>query len=140
MARRPPAKGFAEPKAPYAAPRATGRQANGVAQGKRQLPEPETLPDGTVRYFLTLGPKGRVLLPADMRAAMELREGDVITAWLKDGELRMHSHRQGLREIAAAAASMAKGGLSASDELIAERRAEAAKEAKEELAWRRKRR
>jgi bifunctional DNA-binding transcriptional regulator/antitoxin component of YhaV-PrlF toxin-antitoxin module len=139
MARKSTPKGFAEPKAPYAAPR-SGRHWDGeVAQGKRSLPEPETLPDGTVRYFLVLGGKGRVLLPADMRSAMGLEQGDVVTAWLKDGEVRMHSHLHGLRKIQAEASSTAAGGVYASDELIAERRADAAKEAEETLEWRRKR-
>ena len=135
MTRKSNPKGFAEPKTPYGAPRSGGRSANAVAQGKRKLPAPETLPDGTVRYFLVLGPKGRVLLPADMRVAMGLEQGDVITAWLKDGEVHMHSHRHGLRKIQVEASSMVKGTVYASDELIAERRAEAAKEGEETLRW-----
>ena len=136
----PSSKGFAERKTPYAAPRSGGRWAKEVAQCKRKLPVPETLPDGTVRYFLVLGPKGRVLLPADMRATMGLEQGDVITAWLKDGEFRMHSHLHGLRKIQVEASSIAAGSVYASDELIAERRAEAAKEAEETLRWLRDRR
>jgi len=139
MARKQTPKGFAEPKTPYGTPRPGGKWAHEVAQGRGKLPEPETLPDGTVRYFLVLGAKGRVLLPADMRAAMGLEEGDVITGWLKDGELRMHSHLHGLRKIQTEASSMAKGSVYASDELIAERRAEAAKEAEETLQWLRER-
>jgi bifunctional DNA-binding transcriptional regulator/antitoxin component of YhaV-PrlF toxin-antitoxin module len=104
------------------------------------LPDPETLPDGTIRYFLVLGAKGRVLLPADMRNAMGLEQGDVITAWLKNGEVRMHSHRHGLRQLQAEASSRATDSGYASDELIAERRAEAAREAEEALKWRRDRR
>jgi bifunctional DNA-binding transcriptional regulator/antitoxin component of YhaV-PrlF toxin-antitoxin module len=133
MARKSSPKGFSEPKTPYGAPRSGGADAAEIAEGRRNLPEPETLPDGTVRYFLKLGPKGRVLLPAEMRAAMGLEQGDVITGWLKDGELRVHSHLHGLRKVQAEAASMAKGTVYASDELIAERRAEAAKEAEESL-------
>lgn len=139
MARKSIPKGFAERKTPYGAPRSGSRWVNEVAQGKAKLPQPETLPDDTVRYFLVLGPKGRVLLPAEMRAAMGLEEGDVITGWLKDGEVRMHSHLYGLRKIQVEASSMAKGSVHASDELIAERRAEAAKEAKETLQWLRER-
>lgn len=133
MVRNSPPKGLAERKTPYGAPRPGGIDAEEIAQGKRKLPGPETLPDGTVRYFLVAGPKGRVLLPADMRAAMDIQEGDVITAWLKDGEVRMHSHLHGLRKIQVEASSMAKGSVYASDELIAERRAEAAKEEEETL-------
>ena len=139
MPRKLTPKGFAEPKTSYRAPRSGGQEAADIAQGKRALPDPETLPDGTVRYFLVLGAKGRVLLPADMRAAMGLEEGDVITAWLKDGEVRMHSHLNGLRKIQVEASSMAHGTVYASDELIAERRAEAAKEAEEALRWSRER-
>ncbi len=133
MARKLSLKSFAERKTPYATPRSGGRWVKAVALGKRKLPAPETLPDGTVRYFLVLGPKGRVLLPADMRATMGLEQGDVITAWLKDGELRMQSYLHGLRKIQVEASSMDAGGVYASDELIAERRAEAAKEAEETL-------
>lgn len=141
MARKSTKRGFSEQKTPYAAPRSTGEWADDrdVAQGRRKLPPPETLPDGTLRYFLVLGPKGRVLFPADLRAALGLAEGDVITAWLKDGEVRMHSHLRGLRKIQVEASSMAKGTVYASDELIAERRAEAAKEAEEALLWLRER-
>lgn len=133
MPRKPAPKGFAEPKTPYGAPPPGGQRADGIAHGKGNLPPPEILPDGTVRYFLVLGQKGRVLLPTELRAAMRLEQGDVITAWLKDGEVRMHSHRHGLRKIVLAnAPSSAQGGVLASDELIAERRAEAAKDAEED--------
>jgi bifunctional DNA-binding transcriptional regulator/antitoxin component of YhaV-PrlF toxin-antitoxin module len=135
MARRSTAKGFSEPKTPYSPPRKGSEQVKEIAQAKRGLPAPEMLPDGTTRYFLVVGPKGRVLLPADMRHAMGLTEGDVITAWLKGAELRLHSHRHGLQTIQDEAASRAQGRAYASDELIAERRAEAAKEAEEELLW-----
>lgn len=131
MARKSNRSGFAETKTPYGTPHSGRIDAEEIAQGKRKLPGPETLPDGTVRYFLVAGPKGRVLLPADMRAALGLEEGDVITAWLKDGEVRMHSHLHGLRKIQVEASSMAAASVYASDELIAERRAEAAKETEE---------
>ena len=74
-----------------------------------------------------------MLFPADMRAAMELREGDLIAAWLKDGEVRLHSHLHGLRKIQAEAQLLARGSGYASDQLIAERRAEDAKETEETL-------
>jgi AbrB family looped-hinge helix DNA binding protein len=95
------------------------------------LPGPETLPDGTIRYVLKVGAKGRVLLPAEMRAALGLAEGDVIIAWLKDGELRVHSHLHGLHKIQDTARALASGSTYASEELIAERRAEVAKEEEE---------
>jgi hypothetical protein len=63
-----------------------------------------------------------------MRAAMDLREGELITAWLKDGELRLYSHLHGLRKIRDEARALARNTGYASDELIAERRAEALKD------------
>ncbi|MFA6265835.1 MAG: AbrB/MazE/SpoVT family DNA-binding domain-containing protein [Pseudolabrys sp.] len=137
MARKSTPEGFAEPKTSYGTPRSGGHWADEATHGKRKLPSPETLPDGTVRYFLIVGPKGRVLLPADLRAAMDLSEGDVLTAWLKDGEVRVHSHRRGLSTLQTEALSLARGNVYASDELITERRAEAARDAGEELPSRR---
>jgi AbrB family looped-hinge helix DNA binding protein len=121
--------GFADNDTPYRMERGDAGPA------ERRLPPPETLPNGTVRYFLKLGPKGRVLLPADLRKALGLTEGDLVTAWLRDGELRLHSHLHGLRKIQDEAWSLARGSAYASDELIAERRAEAAKETEEALLW-----
>ena len=123
--------GFADNETPY-------RMRPGLpGPADARLPPPETLPNGTVRYFLKVGPKGRVLLPADLRQALGLEEGDLITAWLRDGELRLHSLSHGLRKIQDEASSLAQGSGYASDELIAERRAEAAREAEEALTWRR---
>jgi bifunctional DNA-binding transcriptional regulator/antitoxin component of YhaV-PrlF toxin-antitoxin module len=141
----PPSKrkerpGFAEKKSRYAEPRLGGIWHDQVARGERRLPDPLILPDGTVRHFLKLGPKGRVLLPADMRAAMGLEPGDVITAWLKDGELCLHSHLHGLRKLQTEARAMTAANVYASEELIAERRAENAKDEEETLLSQRLRR
>jgi antitoxin PrlF len=125
MAKRKSKRGFAERETPY-----RHRQEKRKPGARWQIP-PDTLPDGTVRFVLKLGPKGRVLLPAEMRAAMGLKEGDAITAWLKGREVTMHSHRHGLDKIREAARLMPKRDILASDELIAERRAENAKEEEE---------
>jgi bifunctional DNA-binding transcriptional regulator/antitoxin component of YhaV-PrlF toxin-antitoxin module len=136
MPRRPKSlPGFSDRRTRYAASRVRA-PSGAAARRQRRLPPPEALPDGTVRYFLVLGPKGRVLLPADIRAAMELEAGDIITAWLKGGELRMHSHSHGLRKVQEEARSIASADRYASEELIAERRAESAREEKESLTRR----
>jgi AbrB family looped-hinge helix DNA binding protein len=122
-------RGFTEEKAPPYRPEQAAAD---------NLPPPDRLPDGTIRYFLKVGPKGRVLLPAAMRDALDLREGELITAWLKDSELRLYSHLHGLRKIRDEARALAESTGYASDELIAERRAEALKE--EEAAVRSMRR
>jgi hypothetical protein len=120
--RKRTSRGLAEDKAP---PYRADDTVRAPADELQNVPGPDVLPDGTVRYFLKLGAKGRVLLPAEMRAAMDLQEGELITAWLKDGELRLHSHLHGLRKIRDEAQALAQSTGYASDELIAERRAEA---------------
>ena len=129
--RKPKPSGMSEKEARYRGQRAIATSPKAL----QKLPAPEALPNGTVRYFLKLGPKGRVLLPAEMRVALGLEEGDLITAWLKDGEVRMHSHLHGLRKIQDEAHSLAQGSAHASDQLIAERRAENAKDEEEYLQW-----
>src|SRR5260370_27110497 len=95
--------GFGESKSRYAGPRNGGPSAK---PARLRLPGPEALPDGTVRYALLLGPKGRVLFPADLRKALGLEQGDVITAWLRDGEPRIHSHPPRLPKIHGEAPAM----------------------------------
>ena len=124
--------GLGESKSRYAGSRSGGA---GAKAARMRLPGPETLPDGTVRYVLVLGPKGRVLLPADLRKGLGLQQGDVITGWLHGAELRMHSHRHGLKKIQEEARSMPSRKVLASEELIAERRAESAKDAEETRCW-----
>jgi AbrB family looped-hinge helix DNA binding protein len=124
-------RGFAEDKTRY---RASDADVSPEAD-TQNLPPPDVLPDGTVRYFLKLGAKGRVLLPAEIRAALDLQEGELVTVWLKNGELRLHSHLHGLRKIRDEARALAKSTGYASDELIAERRAEALKEEEEAVRW-----
>ena len=86
--------------------------------------QPTSLPDGTVRYVVRLAPKGRVLLPADVRAAMGLAEGDLILAWLKDGQLRLESQSRAITRIQDDLRRRV-GDKSLVDELIGERRAAA---------------
>ena len=124
MRKSKPPLGFSEDKARYGKRRLASAPRGGSAL--RALPSPEVLPNGTVRYFLKLAPKGRVLLPAKMRAALGLEVGDRIVAWLKDGEVRLESQRCALEKIQKDGRRLA-GGRSVVDELIAERRAAAAR-------------
>jgi bifunctional DNA-binding transcriptional regulator/antitoxin component of YhaV-PrlF toxin-antitoxin module len=133
MRKGKPAGALAQNKSRYAAPRIGGIGHDEIARGERRRPGPVTLPDGTMRFFLKLGPKGRVLLPAEIRAAMDVESGDVITAWLKDGELCMHSLLHGLRKLQEEARAMTAANVYASEELITERRAENAKDEEETL-------
>ena len=82
------------------------------------------------RLRLTLGPGGRVVIPAALREAMEVSEGDAILAWVEDGELHLLSPRVGARQAQAMLKGLLPEGVSLADELIAERRREAEAESR----------
>jgi AbrB family looped-hinge helix DNA binding protein len=67
---------------------------------------------------------GRVVLPAEIRRAMQLKKGDTLVLELKGDELRMRSSRAALRRIQESLRSLRIEG-SIVDGLIAERRREA---------------
>ncbi len=81
------------------------------------------------RVRLTLGPGGRVVIPAALREAMEVEEGDAILAWVDEGELHLLSPRVGARQAQAMLKGLLPEGVSLADELLAERRLEAEAEA-----------
>lgn len=114
----PGRKGFAEEQQPFAnAP--TDLRSVGFAQ-------------------LKVDRGGRIVIPAEMRAAMMAKPGDTVTAEVVDGELRIVSRPVVLERIRSEAARFkaTNPGISVVDELIAERRAEARKELEEADAWR----
>ncbi len=71
---------------------------------------------------------GRVVIPAEYRRALGLRPGEEVILRLEDGEIRLLSLAQAVREAQAIVRQHVPEGRSLSDELIAERRAEAARE------------
>ncbi len=79
----------------------------------------------TTRVRLTLGPGGRVVIPAAFRDAMEVKEGDAILAWVEDGELHLLSPRVGAKQAQAMIADLLPKGTRLADELLADRRREA---------------
>jgi AbrB family looped-hinge helix DNA binding protein len=85
---------------------------------------------------LKIGEAGRIVIPAEMRAAMMVKPGDTVTAQVVDGEFRIVSPKVALKRVQAAAHKLKRPGVSAVDELIAERHAEARRETEEANAWR----
>jgi bifunctional DNA-binding transcriptional regulator/antitoxin component of YhaV-PrlF toxin-antitoxin module len=71
---------------------------------------------------------GRIIVPAEFRKAMGVAPGDTLVMDLDGEELRIRSQRAVLREIRERWMSLVPPGISLVDELIAERRAEAARE------------
>ena len=77
---------------------------------------------GPVR--LSMGTDGRLLIPAELRAAMMLDDSGTVTARVVDGELQVLSAGCAVIRAQKLVASVDRGAGSVVDELLAERRAE----------------
>ena len=73
---------------------------------------------------------GRIVIPAPIRNAMRLEEGDLLNLDLQDGSLKITSRREALRRAQELVRSLPgyDPNKSMADELLAERRAEARRE------------
>ena len=82
-------------------------------------------------YTLHLGNRGRIVLPAEVRHRLDLKEGDwLILTVEEDGSLRLLSARESARRARGLLQRRLPSleGRCLSEELIAERQAEAARE------------
>lgn len=70
--------------------------------------------------------RGRLQLPAEMRNALSLGDGDTVLLEIVDGEIQVRPLRDAVSRLQARLREYVPTGVSLSDELIAERRAEAA--------------
>ena len=75
-----------------------------------------------------LGAGGRLVIPAPMRAALGMKEGDKVLVRLEGHELRIYTYQEAMRRAQEIVRSFVPPGVSLVDELIADRRAEAARE------------
>ncbi len=99
-------------------------------KGFSEEPQPfEPAADGlrSVSYTrLKIDSAGRIVIPAEMRAAMMVKPGDIVTAEVVNGELRALSRSAIFKRLRVEAErSKAQYPGSAVDELIADRRQEA---------------
>lgn len=78
-----------------------------------------------------LNENGRIVIPAAIRRKMDLRPGEAVLMKYENGVLRIESYRERIRRIQEEFKQFAKPGVPISDELIAERREEARREAEE---------
>ena len=100
---------------------------------KSELPRPtESNDPGNVEsQKLRIAEDGRLVIPAEMRRAMLVDDTGTITARVVDGELRVLTPDAALARLQEMVCDAVPEGVSLADELIAERRAEARREAGE---------
>jgi len=88
------------------------------------LPSTRSAPGSTEKFNLQVAQDGRVLIPAEIREAMLIREAGTLTARVENGELRIMAPKVALLRIQQLIKKMDNSEGSAVDELIAERKAE----------------
>ena len=98
----------------------------------KSAPDPQAsgvdeAPAAPFHLQLQIGSDGLVLIPAELRRQMRLEPGGMVNAELVDGELRLLSPAVALDRLERLFAPL-RAGPSLVDELLAERRAEAARE------------
>jgi AbrB family looped-hinge helix DNA binding protein len=99
----------------------------------------ERAPEQPVGFKVTIADRGRMVLPAEVRERLKIKNGDWLTLILEpDGEIRMLTGKVWTNtfvKMLRKAAGPVQPGRRLSDELIAERRREAAKEEREIRAF-----
>jgi AbrB family looped-hinge helix DNA binding protein len=84
------------------------------------------------RRRVRIAPGGRVVIPAEFRKALGVTVGDQMIIELEDDELRLRSRQAAIKKVQAMVRKhLPDDGRSLADELIAERREEAAREERE---------
>ncbi len=81
-----------------------------------------------LRAHLMVAANGRVVIPADIRAALGVKDGGKLIARVENGALVLETVHAALAKVQAMIREYVPEGTSLVDELIAERRAEAERE------------
>lgn len=71
---------------------------------------------------------GRIVIPIEIRQAMDIKEGDTVLWELRDGKAQLTTRMAQLREAQAMVRKFVPAGVSLVDELITERRGENARD------------
>ena len=84
-----------------------------------------------IHFYVVMNGAGRVLLPAEVRTALGVGEGDTLSGVVVNGELTLLTPATALRQTQERLAKLVPPGASVVDEFIAERHAENAREEEE---------
>ena len=106
-------------------------KARAAAAGMAEPPQPRFHHDNMPSVKVRLGPDGRVVVPAAIREALGLKEGDVLFARLEAGEIKLLTPKAAMMRAQAIVRQFVPDNVSLVDELIADRRREAAREMEE---------
>ena len=93
------------------------------SRGASDAPESPAAPGNVRRRPLKVAPDGRLLIPADMREAMQLGDGGHVVVHVVDGELRVLAQLVSIRKTQEFMRQFKKPGVSVVAEFLAERRA-----------------
>ena len=88
------------------------------------------------RYRARVGPGGRVVIPAALRRSLKIETGDEVILYLEDGELRLYTYPVAVERAQALIRKHIPESMNLADELLADRRREAAREEAEAAEWR----
>ena len=102
------------------------RDQEAIAAGGKNALANKRLGGGDFR--IQIGNAGRIVIPADIRTAMNVKDGDTLSARVEDGVLILMSPDTAIRKAQELVRRYIPEGVSLVDELIAERRSEAARE------------
>lgn len=86
-------------------------------------PSQESVRPAVQSATVRVGPGGRVVIPAEMREAMNLDQGDAMLATLQGGELTLVTIKDRVRELQEITRKYVPEGVSLVDEFLAEKRA-----------------
>lgn len=109
----------------------TNLTVTGAVEEARTPRDDQDLPEVSARVWTKVGEGGRVVIPAEIRRLIDVKEGDRVLLLVEDGELHVITVSQGIRRAQELAMPYIRPGVSMVDELIAERRAETAREEEE---------
>jgi AbrB family looped-hinge helix DNA binding protein len=87
-------------------------------------------------YHVTVTDRGRLVLPAEVRERLKIRDGDRVAVRVEDdGTISVRTRDVAIKRLRGMFKRPAKQGRLPSDELIAERRREARKDDREFREW-----